>query len=204
MGKRHQHRTERDLQDFVAQIDTALLDDLLYESDRGCVLVGCGFVEEALGFLLQTKLKVLAAGDEETPSEEAKDIISWILYSEPLAPAGSFANRIKFLRALGVINDQEMQALAHLKSLRNRFAHRQEMQTALTMGRVEPVLGMFEPRLAEALRECARRGLSAIMQFDKDTPEPGLSETRRLFIYTIDYALRWIASRRQQIRLLSK
>lgn len=85
------------------------LEVLKKESDRGKVLVSCGFLEEQLKEIL------LAFMRENAQSAELLDGSN--------APLGTFSSRIAAAYALGLIRETENHDLTLIKRIRNDFAH---------------------------------------------------------------------------------
>lgn len=83
------------------------------ESDRGCVLVGAAFLDEALEMLLRSKM----LRDEST----VKRSVDWLFLG--LGPLKSFWSKIQLCRSLGMLEDWEYQDLDRIRQLRNLYAH---------------------------------------------------------------------------------
>ncbi len=108
--------------------DYVLRDDLRYfvdqygknlkiireESDRGAVLVAASMFESALKELITSVLK--------EPSNHNTDP----LFSDGLAPLGTFSARIEMAYRLGLLEKNEKELLNLFKKLRNEFAHKIE------------------------------------------------------------------------------
>lgn len=98
----------------VDQEALALVETLMEESDRGCVLVGVAYLDEEVQLLLRESF------------ESAKEVVRKAV--DPLlkggfAPLGSFSARIKLALALGLIDLEVHDVLDRLRELRNAFAH---------------------------------------------------------------------------------
>ena len=91
------------------------LSELNKESERGCVLVGAALLDEMLGNLLRAKFT-------EDNHLDSKDI-HFLLTKRPVPPLGSFAMRIIFSHAFGLIDGQTRRALDAIRDLRNQCSH---------------------------------------------------------------------------------
>ena len=112
--KSKKQKMRQRLEALSYEVDNELADMLLEESERGCVLVSSGFIEEALEHFLRDKFSRVCTKDKD-----AEDIL--IGYNSPL---GSFHNRIIACSALGYIDEGLRNALLEFKRIRNSFAHR--------------------------------------------------------------------------------
>lgn len=111
-----QQKKNRDrLDSFIKQIDSELIGILMGESDRGCVLVAAGFIEEGLEHFLRRYLFSVASDNADA---------EWLLTERPQAALGTFHARIVACSAFGLIKNPFRQALMDLKQMRNTFAHR--------------------------------------------------------------------------------
>lgn len=90
-----------------------LLGDLAKESTRGAILVGCSFLEDALGDLLKTHLTSLGFS-----KGKIKDLTGYG------GSMGSLGNRIDMCHIIGLIPSSMAQALHLIRGVRNDFAHR--------------------------------------------------------------------------------
>lgn len=104
------------LSTFLSQLDKDLISTLTGESDRGCVLVSAGFIEEGLEHFLRKHLFTIATRQDDA---------EWLLSSGgSMAPIGSFHAKIVACSAIGLIDSGLRDAMMELKNLRNSFAHR--------------------------------------------------------------------------------
>jgi hypothetical protein len=94
---------------------------VLNESDRGAVLVGSAFVEEALEHLLRQVLIVKSCNGS---SDKFPAQLHRLLKPGIEAPLGSFSARITAAFVIGVIDARYLTALDALRELRNSYAHR--------------------------------------------------------------------------------
>lgn len=98
----------------VDQEALALINTLMEESDRGCVLVGAAHLDGEVQMLLREKFE----GAEEVVRKAVDPLLKG-----GFAPLGSFSARTKLALALGLINSEVHDALDKLRELRNTFAH---------------------------------------------------------------------------------
>jgi hypothetical protein len=82
---------------------------LMNESDRGCVILAVSYLESILTDLLKSKL----IGGKK----HFKDIFDFN------GPLGSFSGKIKMAYSIGVISEQEKTDINNIRALRNIFAH---------------------------------------------------------------------------------
>ncbi len=92
------------LKEFVG-----FLPELNKESDRGCVMVACSYLDE---LLRRTLLAFLV----EVPT--SVDLVEGFN-----APLGTMSTRAAAAYSLGLIREKEFKELEILRRLRNRFAH---------------------------------------------------------------------------------
>lgn len=85
------------------------LELLQTESDRGKVLISCGFLEE------QLKQVLLAFMIDDQVADS--------LLEGANAPLGTFSSRIASTYSLGLISEDEHHDLNHIRRIRNDFAH---------------------------------------------------------------------------------
>ena len=93
-----------------------LFDALARESDRGLVLTGVTFLDEALEVLLRAKFR--------DRSEKPEAVVN--LLFAPIGPLSSFWAKIRLAYALSLIRSWVYEDLEVLRQLRNRFAHQLE------------------------------------------------------------------------------
>ncbi|SHJ24767.1 Mannitol repressor [Mesonia phycicola] len=99
---------EPDLEPFL--YNTARVrEQLINESDRGCVILAVSFLETILTDLLKGKL----IGSKK----HFKNLFD---FSGPL---GTFSSKIKMSYSIGLISESEKTDLENIRSLRNIFAH---------------------------------------------------------------------------------
>lgn len=94
-------------------------DEMLSETDRGCVLIGFELLNEGLLIALERKLEALAA---EAKNNAGRDIKA-LLTRKPNPPLGSFYLRSLLAHSLGVISTPMRNALDQLREMRNKAAH---------------------------------------------------------------------------------
>jgi mannitol operon repressor len=102
--------TPEDLKGSAAEF----FDSIKGESDRGCVLVGASFLDEALELLLRSRMST-------NPAVIKKSIDP--LFSSGHGPLASFWAKTELCQALGLIEDWEYEDLMRIRKLRNLFAH---------------------------------------------------------------------------------
>ena len=95
----------------------SMLKILDKESERGCVLVGQAFLDDALETLLRAKL----TQNSVLSSEDADKLLE---YPGPLA---SFAVRSKMSLALSLLDSDEFTSLETIRKIRNFFAHSRQI-----------------------------------------------------------------------------
>ena len=93
------------------------MEQLEGESDRGCMLVVGAWLDELLGHLLEAS--IVSHG----PTRKA-------LFEEPNAPLATFSGRINLAHGLGLIAQDEYEALHQIRSLRNTAAHFEKKKLA--------------------------------------------------------------------------
>lgn len=98
--------------EFAKKI-SEIMDTLLAESDRGCVLVASSMIEEGLLELISSFL---------LPPLNSKDE----LFHGPSAPFASLESRIAAAYRLGLIRKSVAVSLGIFRKIRNEFAHRIE------------------------------------------------------------------------------
>ncbi len=89
--------------------------ELLFESDRGCVLIASAWIDEIISEMTRD---VLCEGDDAR-AEAGQELLK--SYKAPLGDAWS---KETLLFAIGYIRENERDALAAIRRLRNRYAHR--------------------------------------------------------------------------------
>jgi hypothetical protein len=87
---------------------------LLSESDRGCALIGCAYLDNDLEQVLRSKFR--------ESSQSTKRDLDWLL-NGPIAPLKSFAVRTRMAHALGLIDSAVRKMLDTAREIRNVFAH---------------------------------------------------------------------------------
>jgi hypothetical protein len=92
------------LREFVG-----FLPELNKESDRGCVMVACSYLDELLRRIL---LAFLVDGPKSVDLVEGFN-----------APLGTMSTRASAAYALGLIGEKEFREVDILRRIRNRFAH---------------------------------------------------------------------------------
>jgi DNA-binding MltR family transcriptional regulator len=110
MGKRK--RTPEDFESICEQF----MEQLVKESDRGCVLVAAAMLDEALEFLLRQRM-----ASEEAAAKACVDPLF-----VGLGPLKSFWAKTQLARALGFIDQWIYEDLERIRTLRNLFAHSYE------------------------------------------------------------------------------
>jgi mannitol operon repressor len=88
---------------------TRFLPELNKESDRGCVLISCSYLDEMMRRILLAFL-IERAGTKR-------------LIEGFNAPLGTFSTRTAAAYALGLITEREFRECETLRRIRNRFAH---------------------------------------------------------------------------------
>jgi DNA-binding MltR family transcriptional regulator len=106
------------------------------ETDRGCVLVATGFLEERLEEILRKKLQV----DDGSTNE----LIDRLFDERTQGPFCSFVQRAKLARILLLIDEHTLNTLKALAELRNHFAHHPGPVT-LTNERVGKIYDALNP-----------------------------------------------------------
>jgi hypothetical protein len=89
----------------------ALNEGIRKESDRGTILILAAFLDELLG-------EIIRAFATNKNSDENLD--EFLKYG---GPAGEFSSRINICRTFGFIGIEEVQALHHVRKIRNYAAH---------------------------------------------------------------------------------
>ena len=120
-----------DVRDFV--------EAMLKESDRGCVLIGAAYLDDALEEMLRTNF----SGDENV----VKKVVS-PLFKGGNAPLGTFSVKTNISFALGLINNETFKALNNIRKVRNEFAHKAG-PVVLTDQRVSVITSKLEKYLQE-------------------------------------------------------
>lgn len=90
---------------------------LAQETDRGCVLVAAGAIDEQLEDLLR------AAFEKGCAPEIRTRIADYLLQEGQMPPLGTFMVRANLCYALGLIDDDDHAQLKTLAPIRNSFAH---------------------------------------------------------------------------------
>jgi hypothetical protein len=99
-----------------------IIDAIVRESDRGCVLVSAAWIEDPLKSAIKgVFLKLFLYGPNPTQKYEDADSMHESLVNGALGRAGT---RVNFCRSTGMINDDCSAALNALFGMRNQhFAH---------------------------------------------------------------------------------
>ncbi len=93
-----------------------LFEALARESDRGVILIGAAFINDALETLIRAKFQ-----------EKRRKIKGMIKdFFGPMGPLGSFWAKIRLVYGLELIKADEYHDLELLRKIRNRFAHQLE------------------------------------------------------------------------------
>lgn len=99
-----------------------ILEAIVKESDRGCVLVSSAWLEDRLGIIISAWIRVCGTKNpcNRVPNDELESLIK-----ETVNGALNRArNRVTFCRAIGVIDRGTSDALLSLFNIRNdHFAH---------------------------------------------------------------------------------
>src|SRR5690349_6980223 len=99
-----------------------IVDAIVSESDRGCVLVSAAWIEDLLKTSIKSMLlKLFLYGPNPFPKFEMADAMHESLVNGALGRAGT---RVDFCRSIGMIDDHSKEAMNALFGLRNQhFAH---------------------------------------------------------------------------------
>ena len=117
-----------------------LITTLLEESDRGLVLAGAAFLDDALFELLSTTLRVnLSKKDEDS------------LFTH-FGPLSSMSSRSLVAYALELIDEQMRRSLDQVRKIRNHYAHFAGI-TTLPDEDIERLLDLGEPSIKLAVGE---------------------------------------------------
>jgi hypothetical protein len=128
---------------------SSFTDDLLDESDCGCVLIGHAIIEEKLGEFLRQHFTQL--------SNAPKKLLDDLLDSGQSKPLGSFAPRAKLARALGLIDNDVFMCLTEMNSLRVKFAHyKPPRQRHLNTGQIGSLFAKLSPKRQHWVRNLCK------------------------------------------------
>lgn len=112
MSKKRLPESAKDVERSAA----VFLKTIKGESDRGCVLVAAGFLDEALELLLRYKMK----SEPKTVKQSVDPLLTGI------GPLRSFWAKTELCRALDLVADWEYEDLTQIRNIRNLFAHSYE------------------------------------------------------------------------------
>src|SRR6185369_4843044 len=128
------------LEQFMDDDSTRLITTLLEESDRGLVLAGAAFLDDARSELLAATLRV---------NLSKKDKDSLFTHSGPLS---SMSSRSLVAYALELIDEDMRKSLDQLRKIRNHYAHfagittlpREDIERLLELGEVSLMVAVAE------------------------------------------------------------
>lgn len=109
MAKKNLPQSAQDLKGRAA----IFFDTIKLESDRGCVLIAAGFVDEALELLLRSYM----TSEKSTVKRSVDPLFN------PDGALGSLGAKSNLCRALKLLSDEEYNDLNGIRELRNYFAH---------------------------------------------------------------------------------
>lgn len=116
-----------------------LFNTLLNESDRGLVLAGAAFLDDALRELLAATIR----GD--LSKQDRNQLFTHF------GPLSTFSGRTLVAYALNLIDERTRQSLDHLRTkIRNHFAHYAGL-TPLPKGDIDKLLDLGEPSIKRAV-----------------------------------------------------
>jgi hypothetical protein len=132
--------TERTCNDFDATADDKkdtfdLSRELIFESDRGCILIASALMDEITTDMTKHLLCSLGGAAEKAGME---------LLEGRMPPLGTAWAKETFLLAIGAIDEEQKNALKAIRDLRNRYAHRSAPAT-LTKGDVDEIFQHLDP-----------------------------------------------------------
>lgn len=87
-------------------------EELLSESDRGCVIVGAAILEKTLTRIIQSEFKKNGLSNRYV-----------VKAFDGNGPLGTLSSRIQIARGFGLISDDVFRDLMMVRKLRNEFAH---------------------------------------------------------------------------------
>jgi DNA-binding MltR family transcriptional regulator len=90
-------------------------DELIDESDRGCVLVGAAILEQRLEDIFRQQFAI-----NQIPSKIQSDLFN------SNGPLSTFSSKIKLAYSFGLIDKSVFQDLETIRKVRNEFAHTSE------------------------------------------------------------------------------
>lgn len=109
MAKKNLPKSTEDLQGRSVDF----FETIKLESDRGCVLIAAGFLDEALELLLRSHM----TSDSSVLKKSVDPLFT------PDGALGSFGVKTNLCRALKLVYEEECADLNHIRELRNYFAH---------------------------------------------------------------------------------
>lgn len=109
----------------------SLLREVGSESDRGCVLLSAAMLDRVMEKLLRVKFRSMSKASEKE--------LDGVLTSQPSAPLLGFASKARVSHLLGLITQQESQALRNFAKIRNDFAHK-DILPPLEEATLQPVI----------------------------------------------------------------
>ena len=126
------------------------LDELLGESERACVLVCGATIESGVADLLRVYLTVQSGSRTKRPLKTTLKDIDWFIAYEgnPAPPLASIVVQARFLRLVGVLDDNTAAAIRAVARIRNRFAHR-ERPEPLSAGEVKDIRNLLPKDVLE-------------------------------------------------------
>lgn len=121
------------------ELSNKLISSLLMESDRGLVLAGAAFLDEALFDLLSTTFRAdLSKNDRDA------------LFTH-LGPLSSMSSRSLVAYAVGLVDEETRRSLDLVRRIRNSFAHFAGVST-LPAEDIERLLDLGDSSLRTAVR----------------------------------------------------
>lgn len=103
--------------DAVERGDVEFAEVLLAESDRGCLLVGFCYLEEAVEMLLEVHFRM-------NSDIKKGELDRLMLDKRRYPPLGSVAVQVRVAHAVGVIDRDLMELLDEIRNSRNKLAHK--------------------------------------------------------------------------------
>ncbi len=194
-GKKHKRRLRerrpRPSESERQAAATQLIDLLLDESDRGCVLVAVAAMDSALDDLLRSYFEDRASRGRESLGKARQNAIEW-LFEGQLPPLGNLVVKAKLAFLFGMLNDAEFELLEVFRGLRNDFAHIPD-QLVLTKDHIQPLKRPAHDALSLKGQGRVLPGLEKLV--NKKAPEKFSDERRSFMVYAVGLQLwLWVRS----------
>jgi hypothetical protein len=175
-----------------------ILNALVEEGDRGCVLVGYAYLEYHLEWLLKAYFRacnkaLLADGVESVDSQQIEILIDETVNpDDPQAMLGSGARTAALAALMGLIDPYTLRLFRRIKSLRIDCAHNIQ-EVRLVEESLKPIVAALSETDARKMQTCIDEGKSGWQfLFGPEQQAGKFSDARLQFMFaciTVDSAI---------------